>query len=94
MISIAHIFAPYLSFLARAGSLVESTARKTNKTRPLASSWTAVYLAFCERHKFIDRRPLVQVLRSSIKGEVKKKHVSGGRSFSCFPAHVIERDLF
>ena len=26
--------------------------------------------------------------RNSIKGEVKKKHVSGGRSFSCFPAHL------
>ena len=35
-----------------------------------------------------------QVLRSSIKGEVKKKHFSGGRSFSCFPAHVIEGELF
>jgi hypothetical protein len=35
-----------------------------------------------------------QVLISSIKGEVKKKHVSVGRSFSCFPAHVAERDLF
>jgi len=35
-----------------------------------------------------------QVLISSIKGEVKKKHVCCGRSFSCFPAHVIERELF
>jgi hypothetical protein len=32
--------------------------------------------------------------RSSIKGEVKKKHICFGRSFSCFPAHWIERDLF
>jgi hypothetical protein len=31
---------------------------------------------------------------SSIKREVKKKHISNCRSFSCFPAHVIERDLF
>ena len=28
---------------------------------------------------------------SSIQGEVKKKHISFGRSFSCFPAHLIER---
>jgi hypothetical protein len=35
-----------------------------------------------------------QVLISSIKGEVKKKHLSGGRSVSDFPAQVIERDLF
>ncbi len=31
---------------------------------------------------------------SSIKVEVKKKHFSDGRSFSCFAAHVIEQDLF
>jgi len=31
---------------------------------------------------------------SSIKVEVKKKHVSFGWSFSCFAAHLIERDLF
>jgi len=31
---------------------------------------------------------------SSIKGEVKKKHVSSGWNFSYFPAHLIERDLF
>jgi len=33
-------------------------------------------------------------LVSSIKGEVKKKHISFGRTFSCFSAHLIERDLF
>jgi hypothetical protein len=30
----------------------------------------------------------------SIKGEVKKKHISFGWNFSCFSAHLIERDLF
>ena len=35
-----------------------------------------------------------QVLVSSIKGEVKKKLNSNGRSFSCFAAQVIEQDLF
>ncbi len=30
----------------------------------------------------------------SIKGEVKKKHISFGWNFSCFAAHLIERDLF
>jgi hypothetical protein len=28
---------------------------------------------------------------SSIKGEVKKKHISFGWTFSCFAAHLIER---
>jgi hypothetical protein len=35
-----------------------------------------------------------QVLISSIKVEVKKKHFSVGRNFSCFAAHLIEQDLF
>ena len=35
-----------------------------------------------------------QLQISSIKGEVKKKHISIDRSFSCFPAHLNERDLF
>jgi hypothetical protein len=35
-----------------------------------------------------------QVLISSIKGEVKKKHISNGRTISCFPAHLMEQDLF
>jgi hypothetical protein len=33
-------------------------------------------------------------LISSIKGEVKKKHISFGRNFSCFSAHSIEPDWF
>jgi hypothetical protein len=33
-------------------------------------------------------------LVSSIKGEVKKKHISVGWNFSCFAAHLIERDLY
>jgi len=33
-------------------------------------------------------------LISSIKEEVKKKHISFGWNFSCFSAHLIERDLF
>jgi len=37
------------------------------------------------------RSPLV--LTSSIKGKVKKKHISVGWDFSCFAAHLIERDL-
>jgi hypothetical protein len=35
-----------------------------------------------------------QLLVSSIKGEVKKKHLSDGWNFSCFAAHLIERGLF
>jgi|SRR5229473_1088485 hypothetical protein len=34
------------------------------------------------------------VTTSSIKVEVKKKHISFGWNFSCFAAHLIERDLF
>src|SRR5216684_5287452 len=34
------------------------------------------------------------VTTSSIKVEVKKKDVSFGWNFSCFAAHLIERDLF
>src|SRR5258707_4120629 len=33
-------------------------------------------------------------LVSSIKVEVKKKHISDGWTFSCFAAHLIEQDLF
>jgi hypothetical protein len=33
-------------------------------------------------------------LVSSIKEEVKKKHLSLGWKFSCFSAHTIERELF
>ncbi len=40
----------------------------------------------------VPRRGLV--LRSSIKVEVKKKHICFGWNVSCFAAHVIERDLF
>jgi len=36
----------------------------------------------------------LQVLISSIKVEVKKKHFSFGWNFSCFAAHLIERELF
>jgi hypothetical protein len=32
--------------------------------------------------------------KGSIKVEVKKKHISFGWNFSCFAAHLIERDLF
>jgi hypothetical protein len=35
-----------------------------------------------------------KVLISSIKGEVKKEHISNGWTFSCFAAHWIEQDLF
>ena len=37
------------------------------------------------------RRPIET---TSIKGEVKKKHISFGWNFSCFAAHLIELDLF
>jgi hypothetical protein len=37
------------------------------------------------------RRPIET---TSIKGEVKKKHVCDGWTFSCFTAHLIEQDLF
>jgi hypothetical protein len=39
-------------------------------------------------------RGWTQVLISSIKGEVKKKHFSAGWNFSCFSAHWMEQDLF
>ena len=32
-----------------------------------------------------------QLLVSSIKGEVKEKHISCGWTFPCFPAHLMER---
>jgi hypothetical protein len=35
--------------------------------------------------RFLDR---------SIKAEVKKKHLPCGCNFSCFAAHLMERDLF
>ncbi len=35
-----------------------------------------------------------QLLVSSIKVEVKKKHISCGWNFSCFAAHLLERDRF
>src|SRR6266566_7813846 len=49
---------------------------------------------------FIDRCDARGVMQnsshliSSIKVEVKKKHPSHGRTFSCFAAHLIEQDLF
>jgi hypothetical protein len=33
-------------------------------------------------------------LVSSIKGEVKEKHISSGWTFPCSAAHLIEQDLF
>jgi hypothetical protein len=44
--------------------------------------------------QFSGQKHLRQVLVSSIKEEVKKKHISSGWSFSCFSAHLIELDLF
>jgi hypothetical protein len=35
-----------------------------------------------------------EFLDRSIKVEVKKKHISCGWNFSCFAAHLMERDLF
>jgi len=32
--------------------------------------------------------------KGSIKVEVKRKHFSFGWNFSCFAAHLIERELF
>jgi hypothetical protein len=42
----------------------------------------------------VTRKNSAQVLVSSIKGEVKKKHISFGRKFSCFSAQLFEQDLF
>jgi hypothetical protein len=39
-------------------------------------------------------RGFCQCLISSIKGEVKKKHLFLGWKFSCFSAYSIEQDLF
>jgi hypothetical protein len=33
----------------------------------------------------------INSLMSSIKGEVKKKHISCGWTFSCFAAHLIDQ---
>jgi hypothetical protein len=44
--------------------------------------------------RFLYRPRNHQLPISSIKGEVKKKHISFGWNFSCFSAHLIERDLF
>jgi hypothetical protein len=38
--------------------------------------------------------PRGKVPISSIKVEVKKKHISFGWNFSCFAAHSTEQDLF
>jgi len=46
------------------------------------------------RLQFEPKLLLEGLLKGSIKGEVKKKHIACGGSFSCYPAHVIERDLF
>jgi membrane protease YdiL (CAAX protease family) len=51
---------------------------------------------FCEyvdgvRH--LVKRRYRRCLVSSIKVEVKKKHISLGWNFACFAAHVIEQDL-
>jgi hypothetical protein len=35
-----------------------------------------------------------KVLIGSLKGEVKKKQISLGWKFSCFSAHLLERDMF
>jgi len=40
------------------------------------------------QHRCSDFRPC------SIKGEVKEKNIPCGWKFSCFAAHLIERDLF
>jgi hypothetical protein len=40
------------------------------------------------------RKRQLLCLISSIKGEVKKKHISSGWNFSCFAAHLMEQDLF
>src|SRR5580698_7379866 len=42
------------AFLTGAGSLAESTVTKANKAWPPPSSCAAVYLYFCQRHKFVD----------------------------------------
>ena len=42
----------------------------------------------------LDKRIADQLPISSIKVEVKKKHNSNGWNFSCFAAHLMERDLF
>jgi hypothetical protein len=45
--------------------------------------------------RFIDSNELInKFLESSIKVEVKRKHFSFGWNFSCFAAHLIERELF
>ena len=37
---------------------------------------------------------VANLLVSSIKREVKKKHICNGWTFSCFAAHLKEQDLF
>ena len=43
---------------------------------------------------FHDAMSPLKFYKGSIKVEVKKKHSSIGRNFSCFTAHLIEQDLF
>jgi len=51
-------------------------------------------LIFLSLSSKVTDRTHTKVLVSSIKGEVKKKHISFGWNFSCFSAHLMERDLF
>jgi len=44
--------------------------------------------------KFLTIEDPYRFLKSSIKEEVKKKHFSAGRNFSCLSAHSIEQVLF
>jgi hypothetical protein len=49
-------------------------------------------LMFAETDEICKHAPRVPI--SSIKVEVKKKHISTGCDFSCFSAHWMEQDLF
>jgi hypothetical protein len=62
---------------------------ESEEIAPLPSRITEAGTAMGNRHL-----SCCQPLVSSIKVEVKKKHLSSGRNFSCFAAHVMEQDLF
>src|ERR1700757_3346077 len=68
------------------------TGWKLARVRCAAGSNTSLRHLFCK--SVVIAHPKRQFLISSISGEVKKKHNCIDRSFSCFPAHVIEPDRF
>jgi hypothetical protein len=64
-----------------------------SKLAPVQSNFSAAMNQGVIREDYLTA-PFGQLLICSIKAEVKKKHISFGWKFSCFSAHLSERDLF